>query len=117
MLVKDEKGSINFIDEVDNFVGFRSGQCCCENFGWSIKNTNDEEIAIIENDETFLQGFLFDTKKEPVELAGPTEDGGTIGFLLVNHLTGETLCLELYNHHNGYYAHRWDSSLGVSGHL
>lgn len=118
MLVKDENGSINFIDENDNFVGFRSYHCCCEDFGWSIKTSGDEDISIIENDPTFLKGFVFNTSMQPIELAvSGYEDGGTVSFQLVNNDTGESLCLELYNHHNGYYSHGWDTSFGHSGYL
>ena len=116
MLVKEENGSINFIDEEDNFVGFRSDQCCCENFGWHITDSNDEHINIVENDSDFLSGFLFNTNKEPTESADSGYgDGGSVAFQLVNYQTKETLCLTLYNHHNGYYSHGWQSSFGGSG--
>lgn len=116
MLVKDENGSINFIDEEDNFVGFRSYQCCCENFGWHITDSNDEHINVVENDPEFLRGFLFNTDKEPTESADSDYgDGGSAAFQLVNSMTGETLCLTLYNHHNGYYSHGWTTSFGHSG--
>lgn len=118
MLVKDENGAINFIDEEDNFVGFRNSRSCCERFGWHITDSAGEYVNIEEDNPDFLKGFLFNTNKEPTESADSDySDGGSVGFQLVNNHTGETLCLTLYNHHNGYYAHGWDTSFGHSGRL
>ncbi len=115
MLIKEEKGRINFIDDNDNFVGFDFEKDCCENFGWHVAN---EMTEVAPDNEPSLDGFRFDTTVEPQNIEIDDEDdcGGTVVFKCVND-AGDVLYLHLSNVHNGFYSHGWDASWGPEGTL
>lgn len=118
MLIKEEHGNINFIDKNDAFVGFDYSPCCCEDFGYYI---TDEITAVHPDTDLSLEGFWFDTSVEPVyadsgeESWGGYEDGA-LAFRCINE-NGAVRYLHLYNHHNGYYSHGWNTSWGQQGSL
>lgn len=122
MLIKElEDQSINFIDSNDNFVGYDYSQCCCECFGYEIlMNVSDYNKGIDSIDVT-CEDWVFNTDHEPesVDLGDNFSDDGdaAIAFALKNKSTGVVAYLILYNYHNGYYAHGWDSSFAGSGAL
>ncbi|ANN86164.1 hypothetical protein BI096_gp41 [Enterobacter phage Arya] len=122
MLVKETNGKINFIDRNDCFVGFDYAQDCCESFGWylnTIWSTEASPLFTSENfaDEKALDGFWFDTATDPVSVDDDANDeGGTVAFRCVNS-AGDVLWLHLYNAHNGYYSHGWETSWGQAGSL
>lgn len=111
MLIKETGSKVNFIDKNDNFVGFDMDGQCCEYFGWYITNIVTAEIP---EETRCAEGFWFDVKATPIECdAG---DCYTVAFKLVNS-SGEILYLHLFNEHNGYYSHGWETSFGCEGYL
>lgn len=115
MLIKEDKGRINFIDDKDNFVGFDFESCCCESFGYHVAHELTEFAPEVEPS---LDGFRFDTSIEPLDVdsSDDYDCGGTVAFKCVND-AGEVLYLHLSNSHNGYYSHGWDASWGPEGSL
>ena len=123
MLIKElEDRNINFIDSSDNFVGYDYSQCCCEQFGYAvlsdISDYNNKDVSDID---VSGEEWVFDTERDPksVDLGDDYSDDGdaAIAFALKNKSTGDVAYLILYNYHNGYYAHGWDSSFAGSGAL
>ena len=111
MLIKETGDKVNFIDKNDNFVGYDMDGQCCEYFGWYITNSVTTEVQ----EENFCSdGFWFDVTVEPVEL--DKGDYYIVVFKLVNS-SGEVLYLHLFNEHNGYYSHGWNTSFGCEGYL
>ena len=116
MLVKDESGKINFIDKNDCFVGFDYMQDCCEEFGW-YSSTEIQAEDIDNDDPNDIDGFCFDTEFQPVTVEDAGDDeGGTVAFRMIND-SGDVKYLHLFNSHNGYYSHGWDSSFAGEGYL
>lgn len=106
---------VNFVDEVNNIVvGYDMFQDCCEQAGWAIADrilTDDECRGGFEgvgDDE--VADYVFKTGEvEDHPHSGEFEGGGLVTFELVHkdHPNSEkpTLYLNLWNVHNGYYAH------------
>lgn len=114
MLIKEDRVRINFIDKNDCFVGFDWYANCCENFGYyvALKITEDESFG-----GESLDGFFFDTDVSPVEISSDGYDfDGFVAFKCIND-EGDVRYLHLYNHHNGYYSHGWESSWCGGGSL
>ena len=111
MLIKETKYKVNFIDKNDTFVGFDMEGQCCENYGWYIANSVTDQV---QEEIRCAEGFWFDITADPVEYS--TDDCYTVAFKLVNS-SGEILYLHLFNEHNGYYSHGWNTSFGCEGYL
>lgn len=111
MLIKETGSKVNFIDKNDNFVGFDMDGQCCEYFGWYITNNVTAEIP---EENMCAEGFWFDVTSEPIEC--DMGDCYVVAFKLVNS-SDEVLYLHLFNEHNGYYSHGWDTSFGCEGYL
>ena len=115
MLIKEESGRINFIDKNDSFVGFYWESWCCERFGYYVADSPTLEDP---QEDKPLDGYWFDTSVEPEYVNGSSsyDDGGVLVFKCMN-ADGSFRYLHLYNHHNGYYGHGWESSWGCEGYL
>ena len=119
----DRDGKHNFVDVNNVFVGYDSGQSCCEDADWVIRSkiavssedfiddtgkTNRTDDLLI--DEYNLEDYNFDTsffKQIDSTDFSSLDDGGVAIFKMVNS-KGEELFLHLYNIHNGYYGHGFD---------
>lgn len=113
MLIKENtKGwssSINFIDDRDNFVGFDDNQQCCEQFGWYIARVATDDSQVAELSEAELVDYRFDTT-----FVDNYDFDEVVVFRLVSD-NGGVAYLHLYNSHNGYYSHGWESTMdGIS---
>lgn len=108
MLIKNNAkgwgGSINFIDVNDNFVGFDMSGQCCETFGWYITR----EVTSFEDDYTELQEDDLEDYRFDTSFVDNFSLDETVIFRLVNDV-GSVAYLHLYNSHNGYYSHGWES--------
>lgn len=123
MLIKEEGTKVNFIDENDIFVGYDTYQCCCENAGWFIADSvmNTDELLDEFLDSPFgkitpdVEDFVFDPSYGET-FTSVLDDGGIAVFRLVNS-DGYAIFLHLYNAHNGYYGHGFESNtiLGDGG--
>ena len=104
----------NFVDKNNRLVGFDMHSHCCESFGWGIGLTKDEIENSPSNED--LKPYVF-ANEPPTETDPPDGDcGGTISFRLIADGKPD-LWLNLYNHHNGYYSHGWESSWAGNGYL
>ncbi|UGO50296.1 hypothetical protein RGZ1_279 [Morganella phage vB_MmoM_Rgz1] len=110
MLVKHEGNKVNFIDRLDQYVGFDMSTICCEYADYEIYNDAGD---IISNDTAFDEQLVFfcadievpDVLKDEINNL-PLDSGGYIIF----GLTGKNgyYYLVLSNCHNGYYAHTYN---------
>lgn len=107
--VKNYSTSINFIDDLDNFVGYDMDRQCCEDFGWYITREavgyDYDKENLSEVQEAELVGYRFDTT-----FVDNYDFDDTIVFRLYSS-TGGVAYLHLYNCQNGYYSHIWESSM------
>lgn len=117
MLIKETGHSVNFIDKNDCFVGFGTLRYCCEIAGFTVV----DDLAKLQEDPInhnplSLDGYWFDTSIQPIEdLIVPwVYDGDVVAFTCVNE-AGDIRYLVLYNEHNGYYHHGWETSWGCEG--
>jgi hypothetical protein len=99
----EEGGATNFVDTENRFVGFRTTERCCEDFGWSfLKCLWDGEA--IDHEGGALEGFTFDEAFfQTTGGRSEWDDGGKAAFRLTNG--ADEIFLVLENHHNGYYSH------------
>ena len=116
-----EKGKweekVNFVDENNVLVGYDMAQDCCENAGWFLSLTEDNEIKEDAVDE--VEGYCFDTeyfvnvdpKREEGDRYSCLEDGGMVRFRLLCQGKPDVY-LHLYNAHNGYYGHGFTAEIG-----
>ncbi len=111
---------VNFVDNNNVFVGYNMGQSCCENAGWFISDTEEEKIydekfnsvSRQEYKEDGLAGYTFDTKYfKEIDNGSQFDSGGMVRFRLTA-TNKPTLYLHLYNCHNGYYGHGFESKIG-----
>lgn len=105
---KDYTSSINFIDDLDNFVGYDMDGQCCEQFGWYITREAvgyEDHENVPEVQEAELVGYRFDTT-----FVDNYDFDETVVFRMYS-ATGGVAYLHLYNSHNGYYSHGWESSM------
>lgn len=118
MLLKENDGSVNFIDENDVFVGYGLEQDCCEYAGWIISEsdviTEDVICSEIDSDsQAKVNGFVFDTgyfiEQENIGDFGDYFNVAT--FRIVKD--DKELFIHLFNMHNGYYGHGFASQIGV----
>ncbi len=111
MKIFEKDYKTNFVDDANVLVGFDSGQCCCESFGYffsrKIPTKIDDGAEGINAD-----GFNFDTAffRDVV----PAEEYFDCGGMAVFRLTKgeEEIFLTLHNSHNGYYAHGFEMIVG-----
>lgn len=111
----DEK--INFVDDDNNFVGFDMGADCCEYFGWFISEIADDKIHEDDSHKLEFEGeYKFDLNFFLDKTNNDDEVEGHVVFRLVAEGRDDKY-LHLYNHHNGYYSHGWESSFKDKGNL
>lgn len=109
MRVFEADGKINFVDEQNVVVGFSNERSCCERFGWGLSDPGAPALPAEEPDGRDFPGWMFDPtyfkKGVPANY-----DGWYVIFRLVNG--DQERFLSLYNHHNGYYSHGFEMSVG-----
>ena len=115
MKIFDETNSnfadkVNFVDKNNVFVGYDLSQSCCESAGWFI---NEKECDNVESQKDFdLQEYIFDTSYfKEVQNAREFDEGGLVLFKLTAE-NKPSLFLHIYNSHNGYYGHGFESKIG-----
>lgn len=136
MRIFRNKQKINFVDTNDVLVGFDAEQLCCESFGYFFSMENPQDLGreykycYPNFQPANLEELIFDTEfynRGP----GNPETGGFATFRLVapGKLTGDyslknmrrrrvydgfvnEIFLVLFNHHNGYYSHGFEVTVG-----
>ena len=129
MLVTETPYKINFIDHNDNFVGFSTDQCCCENHGILIFSKLHRYWENSKLDKTNIGNYTFDVENQEIS----EEDEATIRSFVekrIDHDEGDfsrelyihivrmkkgdgkrPAYLVMYNEHNGYYSHLVNSNI------
>ena len=113
MIITEVGNRVNFIDENDIFVGYDLAQLCCEFAGYFFSYRDDEEFSyagnsVIEKEE--LCDYVFDTKFFKNVDVNFEIEGGQVCFRLTSQ-GKKDIYLHLYNSHNGYYAHGFNSNI------
>lgn len=116
MLFKEDGFKVNWIDKNDIYVGYDTSTSCCETAGWFVADvmvSTDEEFDAIENSPFFhlqidFTPYTFDPNGA-VTIDGVLDDGGIAIFRMVTD-DGYESFLHLYNAHNGYYGHGFESN-------
>ncbi len=113
----DKDGKHNFVDARNAFVGYDSGQGCCENADFALVRAlpaaypaYGTEIGNIPVSEA--EGYDFDPAffQKIDDPSRALDDGGAVAFRLTRDT--DELFLILYNCHNGYYGHGFDFTVG-----
>ena len=114
---------VNFVDENNVLVGYDTDQCCCEQAGWFISDSDitteenlDMQPQLLENEEAwrFDPSFFVETSEvatKEEQSWSPLDSGGIAIFKIVND-KGEEKFLHLFNSHNGYYSHGFEMKDG-----
>lgn len=127
MRVFEKDCKINFVDTNDVFVGFDSGQYCCESFGYNFALSSEQgadEVPAPSN----LEAMIFDVEyfveheadyQQAVvfRLTHPIRVGNDAGMRAAERQLAADgghaeIFLVLYNHHNGYYGHGFSMEHG-----
>ena len=100
MKVFDKNNKWNFVDDNNVFVGYESGSCCCEDYGYLLTREvpKSEGVGTLPNSDA--DGYVFDTNFFKEEAAPRGNDGGMVTFRLTKE-NEKDLYLTLYNIHNG----------------
>ena len=121
MIITDIKqgweSKVNFTDSNDVFVGFDTGQSCCEYADWNLTVDEDWKFNydFEEREHVDYEGYTFDTNYfKECETYGDLDEGGQVVFKLAKADCPD-LYLHLFNSHNGYYGHGFEAS--ISGEL
>jgi len=126
-------GKTNYVDTNDVLVGFDAWQSCCETFGhkWAYKPEFPDDDAEDKPEPANLEAMVFDTNffKDHDHSWG----GGEVMFRLVvpelqrtrtdeemrriqRRFASDKMPFEayliLFNHHNGYYSHGFELTVG-----
>lgn len=115
MIITDKESGwdskVNFVDENDVFVGYDTCQCCCEDAGYFISEDKNEQYRCDgnTNDEFVTDGYVFDVSYCVGVDSDDLDDGGQVCFRLTKD-GSDDLYLHLYNSHNGYYSHGFETS-------
>ena len=117
--VFENDGKYNFVDENNVFVGYDSGQSCCENFGYFFTDKMPEPDITADKTETTIEfdqsKYVFDPSFIERINGGSFDEGGIAIFKLVNkdkRKKKDIIYLCLYNYHNGYYGHGFEMKIG-----
>lgn len=97
---------VNFVDDNDVFVGYDTGQCCCEHADWFIagKITQYSYKDDYEAEAPDVEAYSFDKDFFQEVDSSDLDSGGMVAFKLVADGKPD-LYLHLFNAHNGYYGH------------
>lgn len=122
----EKNGKYNWVDKNNRFVGFENGQCCCEDAGWEITSFDPLNTPFVKATQGYNVVLNRDTDLTRVERAIDSlyfvdvdpkhhedsaiyDEGFAVIFTLKHSYTGTLYYLRLFNIHNGYYAHGFDS--------
>jgi hypothetical protein len=114
----EEEGSfsekVNYVDENDRFVGYDMMRNCCESFGHCIATTPEAEtydgpVKRVKTEDVDLSPYRFvDEPPTKVEPEDEYDRGGTLFFRIAAEGLPD-LFVAIWNYHNGYYAHGFES--------
>jgi hypothetical protein len=100
---------INYVDHNNKFVGFDMQSNCCEDFGSGIFDHIPEKGSA-ELDNPDLETYYFEGTA-PMDCMDGGGDGGGLAFRIISP-TLPPLYVAIWNHHNGYYSHGFESYAG-----
>jgi len=98
---------VNFVDENNVILGYRTPYGCCERYGWYLSDKRDQFHGdTFEEKSMTLDGWVFDPNYFEGGPEAPkgfhTESASTVQFRIVNG--DQEKFITLYNCHNGYYS-------------
>lgn len=117
--VESFASKVNFVDENNVLVGYDTAPQCCEHADWFLCHDECNEPKARDNGlftEEFLSQYKFDTtyfyEVTPAKKGGYSvlDEGGMVRFKLVAY-DNKPLYLHIFNVHNGYYSHGFESSI------
>ena len=110
---------VNFVDKNNVFLGYDTGQICCEHADWFVADEVAKSLLktkYIEN----IEDYVFDTSF--FETVTHVEDGDMDsswnaldeGAMVVFKITSKhgDKYIHLFNCHNGYYGHGFEFKIG-----
>ncbi len=125
MIVFLTPNKFNFVDENNVLVGYDNESDCCECFGYFfseqiVSDYNEIDKLSIELSASDTQSYRFDTTffkriknfedGSDENADDPDQNCDFACFKLYSVKTGQAdIYLHLYNYHNGYYSHGFDS--------
>lgn len=101
----DWESKINFVDVNNRAVGFDMAENCCEDFGCGVASSIDS-AAMLEKGSYDAEPYSF-VDEDPTHMDG-FDCGGYLFFRIVADGLPD-LYVVIWNHHNGYYSHGFDS--------
>ena len=107
------ESKVNFVDENGVYVGYDLAQDCCEDTGWFISKSCDEIYEYSKSlglDKPVVDGYNFDINFFKDIESKDLDEGGQVCFRLT-HKDKPELFLHLYNSHNGYYSHGFETNV------
>ena len=116
MLIKEDGYKVNFIDVNDVFVGYDTSTDCCEDADWCITDFIIDSYSVLskylESPASNFKPDVDDFEFNPQfgEMHNDGMDGGGIAVFMLVGPGNKTLFLHLYNIHNGYYGHGFESN-------
>lgn len=110
MKIFDRDEKINFVDKNNVFVGYDTSQNCCETVDWFISKI-EENKARYEKEDIDLDDYIFDTNYFEEIRGEDFDEGGMVRFKMTAK-DKPNLYLHLFNCHNGYYRHGFESKIG-----
>ena len=108
---------VNFVDENDVFVGYDTGQDCCEHADWFISEVitpyDYDKLGNLDEEKNTpdIEGYFFDKEFFQEIESSDLDEGGMVAFKLVCDDKPD-LHLHLFNAHNGYYGHGFEVKHG-----
>lgn len=112
---------VNFIDKNDVFVGYDTAQDCCEDAGYAFLEKPEAYSNFkTEDADLDLDSYVFDVNYfETIDSLGLDDQdeyysaldaGGQVFFKLISESKPD-MYLTLYNAHNGYYGHGFETNV------
>jgi hypothetical protein len=111
--VENFECKVNFVDGNNVFVGYDTGQCCCEHAGYFVSDQLESDLSNEEKEMPNLEGYFFDINyiKYCDDKNNELDSGRMVAFRMV-HKDKEDLFLHIFNSHNGYYSHGFEFKNG-----
>lgn len=114
------RDKINYVDSNNRVLGFSVERSCCEHFGHAVTKSIPRKDEDLKDYTGFSDADLepYEFVDEPhINVEGLShENGGTIA-LRITAKGQQDLFVVIWNHHNGYYSHGFNTWLEPDGYL
>ncbi|WEM33494.1 hypothetical protein EJP02_433 [Escherichia phage EJP2] len=115
MLHKVEGSKHNWIDEYDIYVGYDTSPCCCEYADYFLsyeieRNGVPDEELIDKSTFKWEEYDFYPFASALIENVPGLDEGAIAMFPMIHKTTSRMVYLHLFNAHNGYYSHGFESN-------